>query len=118
MLCCCVIHFCYVNDSVKSLHLWTPLCSVCLLTRDVGIAMLVLVSARFHRQAGTKIQILENLTTGSIQEVTVQALREDNLYDTRNLHCNTDDTGYGGTRRFRGWLLVSIIPDSKIPNIP
>eukprot|EP00435_Cladocopium_sp_Y103_P032791 s3536_g8.t1 len=60
----------------------------------------------FHRQAGTKIQILENVITGNIQEVTVAALNENDQFDTRVLHCNTDDTGYGGARRFRGWSLA------------
>ena len=61
---------------------------------------------RFQCQAGTKVQLLENVLSGTIQKCTIEALANQGLHTTKNLHCNTDDTGFGGARRFRGWRLA------------
>lgn len=49
--------------------------------------------------------LLENVTSGSIQKLTVEMLTEGNMMDCKVIHAATSDSGFGCTRRFRGWTL-------------
>lgn len=60
---------------------------------------------RFHLSSGTKVMLLENFASGSIQRLTVEMLTEGNIMDCKVIHAATPDSGYGCTRRFRGWTL-------------
>lgn len=54
----------------------------------------------------TKIMVLENVTSGSVQEVSIQCLTASGEVDARCLHASSDDSGYGAIRRHRGWNLA------------
>ena len=58
----------------------------------------------------TKIIILENVCTGNIQKLECELLSETGDLDVRVIHGCTEDSGYGGHRRYRGWTLVETLP--------
>lgn len=57
----------------------------------------------------TKIIILENVCTGNIQKLQCEILSETGDLDIRVIHGCTEDSGYGGHRRYRGWTLVETL---------
>lgn len=47
--------------------------------------------------------ILENVVAGNIQAVSMQELTSTGEVSVRVLHAATEDSGYGGHSRRRGW---------------
>ena len=58
---------------------------------------------RWHAEAGTRVLILENVVTGTIQQLSCAELER--LYDIHLIHAATEDSGYGAHKRYRGWRL-------------
>lgn len=73
----------------------------------VGELELAASEHRWHCFAGTRMLILENVVSGSIQELMVRELEKD--YHIHVLHCATQDSGYGSQRRMRGWSFGCIL---------
>ena len=53
----------------------------------------------------TRVIITENVTTGSVHALAAETLGKEDMYDIRLLHTATEDSGYGGVKRYRGWKL-------------
>lgn len=49
--------------------------------------------------------LLENVCSGTIHQVTAQELSDKNACEIKII-ASTDDSGYGGIRRHRGWIPV------------
>lgn len=49
--------------------------------------------------------LLENVCSGSIHKVTSEQLSAHDECEIRVIHASTDDSGYGGMQRRRGWPL-------------
>ena len=65
-----------------------------------------LTHLRYQLHSKTKLMVLENVTTGSIHRITAEELSHNNVCDVRVTYAATDDSGYGGMRRYRGWTVA------------
>ena len=54
-------------------------------------------------QKKTKMLLLENVVTGSIQQLTAREATSTSKMWVKVIHGDTIDSGYGGCRRQRGW---------------
>lgn len=61
----------------------------------------VVTTVRWHAFAGTRIVLLENVCGGTIQELSCRELED--VFHLRLIHGATEDSGYGATKRYRGW---------------
>lgn len=59
---------------------------------------------RYQLHAKTKLMLLENVCTGSIHRLTAEELSAGGC-EIKTIYASTDDSGYGGIRRYRGWSL-------------
>ena len=59
-----------------------------------------------HQQC--KLLVAENVTTGTISELSTRTWTEHGLYTVRCIHTAPSDTGHGAVRRFRGWTRAQL----------
>ena len=60
---------------------------------------------RYHLHMETKLFVAENVTSGTIHQLTSKVLSRGGACSIKNIHTAPSDTGHGGVRRFRGWTL-------------
>lgn len=62
---------------------------------------------RFHLQNQTRVMIAENVVSGTIQKLTSETWSANDDMEIRVVFAATEDSGYGGHRRYRGWTLAA-----------
>jgi len=71
--------------------------------RAFRVSQLQSLDCRWQIEAGTRIVLCENVVSGTVHRACSETFARSGQYSLQTIHCATEDTGFGGIKRYRAW---------------